>query len=1046
MLEKLKNYLSLKTMTKVLPAVIVICTGVILSFFIFKVYVEEEKKIIRADFELVAQNRIFAFEKMVNNHLQLIYQLKAYFKASQKVERKGFQIYVKSAVQNFEGIAALEWIPRVPHSERSKYESNAQEEGFSGFSFTEKNVNGLMVKAGVREEYFPVYYVEPLEGNKLALGFDLASNQSRLKALKFSRESGKMAATEAIRLVQETGDYLGFLVFLPLYRPGTATDTAGLRTKNLEGFVLGVFRIGVILESSLKFFIGGGKEEGGVDIEIQDLSAPIEKRLLYRHYFSKRKNKIVPQLLTTNKLFGDLSFSATLNIANRKWKTICTPTTEFVTSRTTWRPFEVLVSGLLFTIMVAVYLMINIGRTTKIERLVTDRTLKLRESEERIRAIVDNVGHGIITITESGKIESFNQAAQQIFQYSPIEVTGKNVKLIMPEPYHREHDGYIANYLRTRNPKIIGIGREVMGKRKDNTIFPMHLSVSEITVEGKSLFVGIVMDITEQKETEKEIKMARIQAEKYAEEAESANKAKSEFLASMSHEIRTPMNAIIGMADMLSETKLADEQQKYVSTFRFAGENLLDIINDILDISKIEAGQMELEHACFNLEEMLEQTVEMMALRSEKKGLPLALFSAPEVPNGIIGDPTRLRQVIVNLLGNAIKFTEKGKIAVFVETQSIAEDEVELIFSVKDTGIGIPGKKLKSVFETFSQADSSTTRKFGGTGLGLSISKKIVELMGGRIWAESQEGEGSIFYFTSTFKTSEECRKSVKQTKIDLKGLKVLIADDNTTIRFILQKTLALWGAKTAEVDDGKSCLAEIIKANKSGRPYGLLLLNFNMPDMDGLEVAEKIKTNTGPEFPVIILSSSDLRPNISDRIQELGLSGYMTKPINRSELRTKIGFALGLLKMEETKKTIPTETAPAGRSLKILLVEDYEDNRNLILLYLRKTSHSVDVAENGKIAVEKFIAGKYDLVLMDIEMPVMDGYTATKKIRKWEKDNKAKPTTILALTAHALKEHEQKSKDAGCNGHVAKPIRKAILLKTVAKYSGSSTTTSWSR
>jgi len=598
-------------------------------------------------------------------------------------------------------------------------------------------------------------------------------------------------------------------------------------------------------------------------------------------------------------------------------------------------------------------LLLDYIQTHQIEKLSREA---LQESEERTRSIVDNAVNSIITIDEQGSIQSYNRASERIFQYSEDEAIGENVKLLMPEPYHSEHDGYIANYKKSGQAKIIGIGREVVGKRKDGEKFPMYLAINEMILGGVRLFVGMVIDITERKRAEEEVKAnkerlelalkggdlglwdwniqtgevifnerwtrmlgyslkeiepnvesweklvhpedmpgvrkilqahldgktkiyqtehrmraksgewkwimdrgkvvardeegkplratgthqditdrinseteilnAMEKAEDYARIAEKANKAKSEFLASMSHEIRTPMNAIIGMADLLAETNLTKEQERYVNTYRYAGENLLNIINDILDLSKIESGQMELEKTGFDLQELIERTSEIMAMQAQDKGIELVNLFMPDLPYAFMGDPTRLRQVIINLVGNAIKFTEKGEVAIGVEIRKAGDTQAELLFCVKDTGIGIPVEKLETIFASFSQADSSTTRKHGGTGLGLSISRLIVEMMGGEIWVESEEGKGSSFYFTVKLERDKRAIESSEARAMDLQGLRVLIVDDNATNRMILSKTLSGWGARPGEAVDGKNCLDELVKAKKAGQPYGLIAGN----------------------------------------------------------------------------------------------------------------------------------------------------------------------------------------------------------------------------
>lgn len=645
----------------------------------------------------------------------------------------------------------------------------------------------------------------------------------------------------------------------------------------------------------------------------------------------------------------------------------------------------------------------------------------LRESELRYRNVVEAAMDVIFTLSPDGIITSLNPAFSKVTGWLVQNWAGKSfLPLLHPDdvqPALQLLQRVLAN-----EPLALF---ELRVRSISGDYLTGEFTVSPQMQGGRVVAIlGIVRDITERKRVAMELQKAR-------ETAEEANRSKSEFLATMSHEIRTPMNAIIGMADLLWETPLQQEQQEYVGIFRRAGISLLNLINDILDLSKVEAGHLRLETIEFDLHDVIDKSGEMMGLRAHEKALELTCSVAPNAPTDLTGDPNRLLQVVLNLLGNAIKFTDSGHVTLRVERDPDAADECRLRFMVADSGIGIPADKREVIFESFTQADSSTTRQYGGTGLGLTISKRLVTMMGGQIWVESALGGGSVFYFTARF--GVRSRPSADPPEVNLRGIRTLVADDHAANRQVLNEALSLWGAGVTTVRHGLAALSEIQRAHAAAEAYRLVVLDCRMPHMDGFEVVERLSGTPALEGLIVVVLTSSNRSGDIARTYKMGLGGYLVKPIRRSELIKVITIAFDRSKGIAPKAPAPTPAADLSRALNILLVEDSADNRLLVQSYLKKSTCRITIAENGQIAVERFQASAYDLVFMDMHMPIMDGLTATKLIRQWEREQHRPNTPIIALTAYALSEEVNRCLDAGCTAHLTKPIKKVTLMEAIA-------------
>jgi PAS domain S-box-containing protein len=665
---------------------------------------------------------------------------------------------------------------------------------------------------------------------------------------------------------------------------------------------------------------------------------------------------------------------------------------------------------------------------------ISDRVMaqkELRKSEEQFRTLSEAAPVGIFCSDANGQILFVNNRLGQMAGLPSTEALGIGwINAVHPEDREAVIKVWRAG---------ITMGMELKDECRlltpEGHVNWVEWQTTALHAPDGSLqgFVGVIEDVTKRRAAEQRLLEAK-------EVAEAANRAKSEFLANMSHEIRTPLNGVIGMTDLALETDLTTEQQEYLETVKMSADSLLTMINDILDFSKIEAGKIDLEVIDFNLRDCLEGTLKTLALRAHEKGLELLCEVAPDVPEAVKGDSNRLRQVLVNLVGNAIKFTDEGEVVLKAQVEAKDGQDRILQFIVSDTGMGIPPEKQKLIFDPFTQADTSTTRKYGGTGLGLTISNRLVEMMGGSIWVRSEVGRGTQFHFTVRLRTADA--KTIEMGTIAtpemLRGVRVLLVDDNRTNRRILEGMLKLWEMKSTSTEGGEEALEQLSLARDAGEPYALILTDMHMPNMDGFSLVERIRQRPELSTATIMMLTSAGHRGDAARCQELGVAAYLLKPIRQAELREAIARVLEGKEQEGVIPLITRYSLQDARDpatfLRVLLAEDNPVNQRLVVRLLEKRGHRVVVAANGLEVLDALGKESFDLVLMDVQMPEMDGLEATAAIREKEKGGGVHQS-VIALTAHAMKGDRERCLAAGMDGYLSKPIRPQELDAILESY-----------
>ena len=742
------------------PVALVLVTGCLLSVAAFMLVDKIGEAQRKSDFLRAADDRIFAVRRAIDQDLEVLRSLASFMDSAGDIDRERFRSFVMPAISRHPSIQALEWIPRVSAAERGAYERSARNDGFAGFRISERQSQGLMVPAGRRAVYYPVFYVEPYEGNELALGFDLASNAVRLEALEASRDSGSTQASGPITLVQESEQQYGFLAYAPIYRAGKPHDTPEQRRASLEGFALAVFRVGEMIAGAFEERSSGvSPRSGGIELLVYDDGVDDAPRLLHGY----PSGRDLARGRARDESGITLSVSRTFGVAGRSWTIVARPISPGYGRWPAWEPWAVLGAGLAFTILLVAYLVFSLNRARAVEALVGQRTAALR----------------------------------------------------------------LAN-----------------------------------------------------------------------DKAEQALRTKSAFVAMMSHEVRTPMNGVLGALGLLRDSTLGEEQQALVATALDSGEGLLAILNDILDVSKLEAGRLELETTDFELAALVNGVVDLQASHAAAKGIGLESTIRPGTPAYLAGDPGRVRQVLHNLVSNAVKFTAEGRVSITVSGERL-QGACHLRVEVADTGIGIAHDRQGELFTEFTQLDVSYARRFGGTGLGLSISKKLVDLMDGEIGVTSQQGAGSRFWFSIPLGIAADRPSEVKSEAqpvvpsraepFEPHKARLLLAEDNTANQMVARLMLRQAGYQLDIVGNGIEAVEAV-----ANRPYDLVLMDAAMPEMDGLEATRRIRALPGPraEIPIIATTANAMSGD-REACLAAGMTGYLAKPFDKASLVAAVQGAL---------------------------------------------------------------------------------------------------------------------------------------------------------